>query len=95
MQKIKFGHLQYLLRYKIITGLLFFFVISSSAQAQLRHTLNLADHDEKPYYFGIVLGYNTSHYNITHHPTFMQRDTIQVVESQNSGRVHLGIMANW
>jgi hypothetical protein len=42
-----------------------------------------------------VLGYNTSHYNITHHPYFLQQDTIMVVESQNSGRIHLGIMANW
>jgi hypothetical protein len=62
--------------------------------AQRNIELNLPDHDDKLYYFGIILGYNSSHYNITHHPYFLQRDTIQVVESQNSGRIHLGIMAN-
>jgi hypothetical protein len=69
--------------------------MAMGSQAQYRDYLNLADHDEKPYYFGIVLGYNTSNYNITHHPYFLERDTIQVVESLNSGRVHLGILVNW
>ena len=63
--------------------------------AMAQREWNLPGHDEKPYYFGIVLGYNTSHYNITHHPVFLQRDTVQSVESLNSGRVHLGILANW
>lgn len=66
----------------------------SGSFAQRNIELNLPDHDDKLYYFGIILGYNSSHYNITHHPYFLQRDTIQVVESQNSGRIHLGIMAN-
>jgi hypothetical protein len=42
-----------------------------------------------------VLGYNSSHYNVTHHPYFLQQDTVMGVESVNSGRIHLGIMANW
>lgn len=64
------------------------------SNAQRAVELNLPDHDDKPYYFGIVLGFNSSHYNITHHPYFLQRDTISVVESKNSNRIHLGIMAN-
>jgi hypothetical protein len=68
-------------------------VLASHAQRAIE--LNLPDHDEKKYYFGIILGYNSSHYNITHHPYFLSRDTVQVVNSQNSGRIHLGIMANW
>jgi hypothetical protein len=66
-----------------------------STFAQRAIELNLPDHDEKQYYFGIILGYNTSHYSITHHPYFLSRDTVSVVNSQNSGRIHLGIMANW
>jgi hypothetical protein len=66
----------------------------SSSFAQRSIELNLPDHDEKLYYFGIILGFNSSHYNITHHPYFLNRDTVRVVESQNSGRIHLGIMAN-
>ena len=41
------------------------------------------------------LGYNSSHYNITHDPYFLASDTILTVNSQNSGRVHLGILVNW
>lgn len=95
MQKTQFRHLQHLRRYRIGLGILICLIISQGLRAQMRDGLNLSNHDEKPYYFGIVLGYNSSHYNITHHPYFLQRDTIQVVESQNSGRVHLGILVNW
>lgn len=60
--------------------------------------INLPDHDMKPYYFGIMLGYNTSHYNISHHPNFLDQTInkrISDVESGNTGRIHLGIMANY
>jgi hypothetical protein len=75
-----------------VAAILLTTVYSSNAQRAVE--LNLPDHDNKPYYFGIVLGFNSSHYNITHHPYFLQRDTISVVESKNSNRIHLGIMAN-
>ena len=67
-------------------------------KAQHAVELNLADHDVKPYYFGIMLGYNTSHYNITHDPSFTNpalNKKIADVESGNTGRIHLGIMANY
>ena len=95
MQKIKFRDLQYLYRHKIVVVLTASLFLFHASKAQLRESLNLSNHDEKPYYFGIVLGYNTSHYNITHHPYFLQRDTIMSVESQNSGRVTPGILVNW
>lgn len=85
--------MQHIHRRKIVLlSLSFFLMLSSVAQRAIQ--LNLPDHDEKKYYFGIILGYNSSHYNITHHPYFLSRDTISVVNSQNSGRIHLGIMAN-
>ena len=65
-----------------VAAILLTTVYSSNAQRAVE--LNLPDHDNKPYYFGIVLGFNSSHYNITHHPYFLQRDTISVVESKNS-----------
>ena len=95
MQKIKFRHLQYLLRNKVAVVLCTSLLISVSMHAQFRDGLNLPNHDNVNYYFGIALGYNTSHYNITQHPYFLDRDTVQSVESQNSGRVHLGIYATW
>lgn len=93
MQTIKFRNLQPLYRKKIRL-ILAFSLLSLHLCAQERGVLNLENHDDKLYYFGIVLGYNTSHYNVSHHPYFLQRDTIRSIESLNSGRVHLGIMAN-
>lgn len=95
MQKIKPWYLQHLLRNKII--LLTFVAITTNVlqvSAQLRESFNLPNHDSKLYYFGIVLGYNTSNYNISHSPYFLAQDTIQSVNGLNSGRIHLGIMAN-
>jgi Outer membrane protein beta-barrel domain len=94
MQTIKFWNLQHLLRNKVALVVLLIVLGTNASYSQLRESLNLPNHDDKPYYFGIVLGYNTSHYNISHDRSFLLQDTIQVVESQNSNRVHLGIMAN-
>lgn len=92
MQTVKFRNQQSVHREK---ALLIFCLLLLSLKGLSQGVINLEDHDTKKYYFGIVLGYNTSHYNTTHHPNFLQRDTIMSVESLNSGRVHLGIMANW
>ncbi|MBX2921772.1 MAG: PorT family protein [Chitinophagaceae bacterium] len=96
MQKIKPGHLQHILRCKINAIVLLIAVLGfvNHSNAQLRDNFNLPNHDEKPYYFGIVLGYNTSHYHISHSPYFLAQDSIQGVNGLNSGRIHLGIMAN-
>jgi len=93
MQKIKFRDLQHL-HWKKIQLIPALVMLSAITMSQER-TINLQSHDDKRYYFGIVLGYNSSHYNVTHHPYFMQQDTVLSVNSLNSGRVHLGIMANW
>ncbi len=94
MQKIKFRYLQHILRNKVSLAILCMLIVTVS-KAQLRDSRNLENHDNKPYYFGIVLGYNSSHYNIEHDPYFLANDTILSVNSQNSGRVHLGILVNW
>lgn len=93
MQTSQSGHLLHLHGRKVTATFLLLIISLGGAFAQREY--NMPDHDEKPYYFGIILGYNTSHYNITHHPSFLLRDTIQTIESLNSGRVHLGILANW
>ena len=93
MQKIKLRDLQHLYGKKSLLILASLLLIHTAFSQE--RTINLPNHDQKPYYFGIVLGYNSSHYNVTHHPDFLFRDTILSVESQNAGRIHLGIMANW
>jgi len=74
----------------IILGLIF----SSAACGQLRDGINQEDHDDKPYHFGINLGYNKSHFLFTHHPYFLQHDTIMDVESVNSAGINLAWLVN-
>ncbi|MFT3703644.1 MAG: outer membrane beta-barrel protein [Agriterribacter sp.] len=86
--------MQYILRCKVIIAFIVASGFVNSSFAQLRDNLNLPDHDNKLYYFGIVLGYNTSHYRISHSDNFLAQDSIQAINGLNSGRIHLGIMAN-
>ena len=47
--------------------------------------LNLPNHDDKKYFLGIGLIYNTSRFSVGHHPLFLQQDSIQSIESQGAG----------
>ena len=62
--------------------------------AQLRDAINQEGHDDKPYHFGINLGYNVSHFSFTHHPRFLQYDSIMDVESINSAGINLAWLVN-
>ena len=86
--------MQYLLRRKIIYILTGFFCIPLFGIAQLRDELNLPDHDNKPFHFGINLGMNSSHFSFTHDPIFMQQDSVMVVESINNNGLNLAWMVN-
>jgi hypothetical protein len=81
--------MQHLLRRKIkILGIaLCFFPLAGISQ--LREKINLPDHDEKRIHFGINLGVNRSHFSFTHHPVFLQQDSVMVVESINSTGINL------
>ena len=81
--------MQHLLRYKIKYLLFGLFFCPLLSIAQLRDGINLPDHDDKPFHFGINLGMNRSHFNFTHHPIFLQRDSVMVVESINSTGLNL------
>jgi hypothetical protein len=81
--------MQHLLRYKITYAILGLMLLPLLSTAQFRRELNLPDHDDKPYHFGINLGLNRSHFSFTHHPLFMQRDSVMVVESINSSGINL------
>lgn len=77
------------MRYKIVFTIVGIFCCSLLSKAQLRNELNLPDHDDKPFHFGINLGMNRSHFSFGHHPIFMQRDSVMVVESINSTGLNL------
>jgi hypothetical protein len=66
----------------------------SIAFSQQYGELNLPDHDEKLFHFGIHLGANRSHYSFSHHPRFLQYDSVMVVESINSTGINLAWLVN-
>ncbi len=86
--------MQHLLRRKIINTFFIVLLFPSFVSAQLRDGINLPDHDEKRFHFGINLGYNKSHFSFGHHPLFMQRDSVMVVESINSSGLNLAWLVN-
>lgn len=82
----------YLLRGKItFVAILLFFTSTVAAQQDV---INLEGHDDKPYHFGINLGYNKSHFSFTHHPRFLQYDSIMSVESINNSGLNLAFLVN-
>jgi len=85
--------MQYLLRRKIIFLLPLFLFCFSEGMAQLR-TLNLEEHDDKKFHFGINLGVNRSYYNFTRHPQFLHNDSIRGIESVNSTGINLAWLVN-
>jgi hypothetical protein len=67
---------------------------SVAAFAQSDNEINQEGHDDKPYHFGINIGYNKSHFNFTHHPRFLQYDSIMDVESINNPGINLAWLVN-
>jgi len=86
--------MQYLLRRKITHIWLGLFTVPAIGHAQSFENLNQLDHDEKSFHFGINVGANRSHYSFTHHPRFLQYDSVTVVESINSTGINLAWLVN-
>jgi hypothetical protein len=85
--------MQYLLRRKIRLAILATLVFPMIGFSQYGE-LNLEDHDDKRFHFGIHLGANRSHYSFSHHPRFLQYDSVMVVESINSTGINLAWLVN-
>src|SRR6218665_267604 len=87
--------MQYLLRRKkiidAITALMLMLPATSFAQERY---LNLESHDYKSFHFGINVGVNQSHYSFSHHPLFLQMDSVMVVESVNNFGINLSWLVN-
>ena len=86
--------MHHLLQRKIILLVLSIVFCYTGSMAQLRDAINQEGHDDKPYHFGINLGYNKSHFSFTHHPRFLQYDSIMDVESINSTGINLAWLVN-
>lgn len=90
--------MQYLLRNKIIHIILISLVLPSVAFTQMRGDaeLNLPEHDNQKFHFGINIGVNRAHYSFTFNPLFISaaNDSISTVESINSTGINLAWLVN-
>lgn len=55
---------------------------------------NFLDFSQKPYYFGITLGYNTSNFRVFNSKEFIDNTTYRSVESVTGPGFNLGIVTN-
>ena len=67
-------------------------LLAGSMSAFSQTELNLPDHDDKKYYLGIGIIYNTSRFQLSHDPRFLQSDTVMVVNPENAGGIGLAGM---
>jgi hypothetical protein len=86
--------MQYLLRNKITTIFIFIALLPNIGQAQLRDGINLPEHDNDAFHFGINLAINRSHYAITHSSKFLTFDSVYAIESINSTGINLAGLVN-
>ncbi len=72
------------------------FLFSYNSHAQIgKPELNMLEHDEKPYFFGITLGASSARFQTELHPRFLQYDSVFVAEPVNSGGIALGLNATF
>ena len=79
------------------TGLicLFFLSFGFGLQAQItKGNYNYLDFNQKPYYFGITLGFNGSDFRIQHAESFIRNDSFARAEGVNGPGFNLGIVTN-
>ncbi|MEI6946156.1 outer membrane beta-barrel protein [Paraflavisolibacter sp. H34] len=72
--------------------LLFGTVLSLSSLRAQERILHQEDHDNKPYYFGITLSAASARFDLEHHSSFLQQDSVMVAEPLNSPAFALGLV---
>lgn len=78
-------------RYFLIT--LFCISLYNDANAQI-HIVNMEDHDDKAYYFGLTFGFNQSRHRIKYSDAFANTDTFMSIQPGWGSGFNLGIMGN-
>jgi hypothetical protein len=78
----------------IALGLFVALTLAFSADAQIKGNYNFLDFQQKPYYFGITLAYNSAKYSVVRSDDFFSNDSIKIAESTNGGGFNLGIVTN-
>ena len=81
------------MRFRYLILPLLCILLAAPARAQ-RKILNMSDHDQKAYYFGITFGMNFSSYRISNTKNFVEKDTFKVIQPSYGPGVNLGLMGN-
>lgn len=88
-QKLNIRNIFCLYRGKaLIAACLLFFPLFSQAQ------LNYMEYLNRKLYFGIMLGFNSSNFKITHSEEFIYDDSVHTVSSSRGPGFNLGIISN-
>jgi len=74
--------------------LLFLFQSGEIAAQNARGNYNFLDFQQKPYYFGITLGFNRANYRVFHSKTFIRNQDVETAESVSGPGFNLGIVTN-
>lgn len=56
--------------------------------------LNTGHYENRPYYFGITLGYNSAFFKIKHTSQFLENDSLLVIQPLRSSGFDLGLLGN-
>jgi len=68
-------------------------LLSLNVNAQ-RRKMNMPEHDDKAYYFGLTFGLNFSQYRIKYSQSFVDQDTFKSIQPRLSPGFNLGLMGN-
>ncbi len=93
MQTTNLRHLFHIHRSKIVIIFMLFLSMNAIAQKN-RGNYNYLDFQQKPYYFGITLAYNSADYKIYRSKKFIAHDSIAIVNEVNGPGFNLGIVSN-
>ena len=63
----------------------------AGAQAKVQ---NMAEHDQKPYYFGLTFGFNVAQYRIRYTDAYVNTDTFKTIQPYWGPGFTLGLMGN-
>ena len=80
-------------KFRAVIFSVFLGMICMGQSAEAQTDLNLSDHDNKPYYFGITLGANLNRFHTHKHTRFLEDDSVLVAEPLNSAGFSLGLSA--
>lgn len=78
-----------------ITALAICLLLAGAMHGQkMKGNYNFLGFEQKPYYFGITLAYNTSSFKIFHSQDFILNDSFRIAESVKGPGFNLGIVTN-